>query len=102
MMGPMSKFMGGSAFSMARDIAEGFVITTERTYKSMSVGDMSQLSHEIERYLRELRGEAVATEETTADTAADGAAAAACAWPPRGRSRDPRGSRAASSSAACG
>ena len=66
MMGPMSKFMGGSAFSMARDIAEGFVITTERTYKGMSVGDMSQLSHEMERYLRELRGEAVATEETTA------------------------------------
>lgn len=62
--GVMSKFMGGSAYSMARDVAEGFVTATERTYKNMSPGDMNQLSHEMERHLRELRGEPTAGEDT--------------------------------------
>lgn len=60
----MSGFGGGSAYSMSRDIAGGFVIVTERTFKNMTPGDMSLLSHEIDRYLRELRGGQVVTEET--------------------------------------
>ena len=58
--------MGGSAFSMARDIAEGYVLATERTYKNMAPADMNQLSHEIERHLRELRGEPTAGDDTQA------------------------------------
>lgn len=57
--------MGGSAWSMSRDISDGFVTVTERTFKQMSPGDLSKLGHEIERYMRELRGAAVADEETT-------------------------------------
>lgn len=53
----MSRFLGGSAFSMARDIADGFVQVSERTYKSMGEGEMAQLAHEIDRHMRELRGE---------------------------------------------
>jgi hypothetical protein len=60
----MSGFMGGSAWSMTRDIADGFVAVTERTYRKMTVAQMGQLSHEIERMLRELRGGATANETT--------------------------------------
>lgn len=53
----MSNFMGGSAFAMARDIGEGYFAVTTRTFKNMSAGDMAQLGFEIDRVLRELRGE---------------------------------------------
>jgi hypothetical protein len=58
----VSKFIGGSAYAMARDIGEGFVNVTERTFKSMTVADMNQLIFEIERFLRELRGSQSATD----------------------------------------
>lgn len=53
----MSRFLGGSAFTMAKDIAEGFVLVTERTFKGVPAGDVGQLALEIDRLLRELRGE---------------------------------------------
>ena len=46
--------MGGSAWSMTRDIADGFVAVTERTYKQLSVAQMNQLGHEIEQALGKL------------------------------------------------
>jgi hypothetical protein len=58
----VSGFMGGSAWSMTRDIADGFVAVTERTYRQMTAAQMSQLGHEIERMLRELRGGATSQE----------------------------------------
>jgi hypothetical protein len=60
----MSGFAGGSAWSMTRDIADGFVSVSERTYRPMTVAQMSQLGHEIERMLRELRGGATTNEPT--------------------------------------
>jgi len=59
----MSKFIGGSAYAMARDIGEGFVSVTARTFKSMTDADMNQLVFEIDRFLRELRGSQSATDE---------------------------------------
>ena len=59
----MSKFIGGSAYSMARDIGKGFVNVTERTFKGMTDGDMNQLVFEIDRFMRELRGSQLATDE---------------------------------------
>lgn len=56
--------MGGSAWSMTRDIADGYVTVTERTYRQMTVAQMTQLGHEVERFLRELRGGATANETT--------------------------------------
>lgn len=41
---------------MARDVAEGYVLVTERTFKTLTKADMDQLSFELDRYLRELRG----------------------------------------------
>jgi hypothetical protein len=51
---------------MARDIAEGYVSVTERSFKQMTVAEINQLGHEVERALRELRGGATADEETAA------------------------------------
>ena len=42
---------------MARDIAEGYLMVTERTFKSLTRPDLDQLGFELERYLRDLRGE---------------------------------------------
>lgn len=52
----MSGFMGGSAYSMARDIGEGYFAVTDRTFRKMSPAEINQLAHEIDRLLRELRG----------------------------------------------
>lgn len=52
----MSGFMGGSAFAMARELAEGFITVNARSLGRMSVEELRQLSHEIERLQRELRG----------------------------------------------
>lgn len=59
----MSKFIGGSAYAMARDIGEGYVSVTERTFKSMTGADMNKLLFELDRFLRELRGSQSATDD---------------------------------------
>jgi hypothetical protein len=50
-------FPGGSAYAMARDVAEGYLLVTERTFKTMGPSDLDQIAFELDRYLRELRGE---------------------------------------------
>jgi hypothetical protein len=50
-------FPGGSAYAMARDIAGGFTLVTERSFRSLSRGDLDQLAFEMDRHLRELRGD---------------------------------------------
>lgn len=54
----MPNFAGGSAYSMARDVGEGFHLVTERTFKGYTRPELDQLGFELDRYLRELRGEA--------------------------------------------
>jgi len=52
-------FTGGSAFSMVRDIAEGFVIPNEFTFKRFAAGDFAVFVQEADKLLRELRGNQV-------------------------------------------
>ena len=52
----MSNFLGGSAWAMTRDITEGFVLVTERTFGRMEPGELNQLAFELDRHLREVRG----------------------------------------------
>ncbi|MFL6196175.1 MAG: hypothetical protein ACJ75H_18490 [Thermoanaerobaculia bacterium] len=59
-------FPGGSAYAMARDVAEGFLLLTERSFKTMTRGDLEQLSFELDRHLRELRGDQPALDDTPA------------------------------------
>ena len=53
----MAGFLGGSAFTMAHGIAEGFHLITERTFKSMTSPDIIQLAQEMDNRLREVCGE---------------------------------------------
>jgi hypothetical protein len=50
-------FPGGSAYAMARDVAEGYLAVTERTFKTMTRSELDQFTFEADRYLRELRSE---------------------------------------------
>jgi hypothetical protein len=59
-------FSGGSAYAMARDVAEGYLLVTERTFKTMSPSELDQLVFETDRYLRELRGEQPPLDDTPA------------------------------------
>jgi hypothetical protein len=56
-------FPGGSAFGYARDIAEGFQVVTERSFKGMTRPELDQLAFEIDRALRDIRGEQVPTDD---------------------------------------
>jgi hypothetical protein len=59
-------FPGGSAYAMARDVAEGYLLITERVFKTMSGSDLDQLTFELDRHLRELRGGQPALDDTPA------------------------------------
>lgn len=52
----MSVFTGGSAYSMVRDIADGFIIASELTFKQFRAGDFALFSQEADKLLREIRG----------------------------------------------
>lgn len=54
---------GGSAFGYARDICEGYQVVTERSFKGLTRPEMDQLAFEIDRTLREIRGEQVGSDD---------------------------------------
>ena len=62
----MGVFTGGSAYSMVRDIADGFVIPSEQLFKQFGVGDFVLFSQEADKYLRELRGNPPAANDVEA------------------------------------
>jgi hypothetical protein len=59
-------FTGGSAYSMVRDIAEGYVIPTELTFKRFTPGDFVMFGQETDKLLRELRANQVAATDVEA------------------------------------
>lgn len=59
----MGNFMGGSAYAMVGQIADGYLLVTERTFRRLSPAELSSLTFEIDKKLRSLRGEP-APEET--------------------------------------
>ena len=50
-------YMGGSAFAMARDVGEGYILVNHTTLKRMTGEELKQLRFEIERLLTGLRSE---------------------------------------------
>ncbi len=50
-------FLGGSAWAMVQSVADGHQSVTDRTFRTMNRGELDQLGFEIERCLRDLRGE---------------------------------------------
>ena len=55
----MGNFMGGSAWAMAQQIGDGFILVSERTYKRLERGELDKLAFEMEKLLREIRAEQV-------------------------------------------
>jgi hypothetical protein len=53
----VGNFLGGSAWAMTRDITEGFLLVTERTFTRLLPAELDQLAFEIDRHLREVRGD---------------------------------------------
>lgn len=53
----MSAFIGGSAYAMAQQVAGGFLLITERTFKRLNAGELRQLDFEVDKVLREIRGD---------------------------------------------
>jgi hypothetical protein len=51
---------------MTRDIAGGYTLVTERTFRAFSAADVEKLAFEMDRHMRELRGEQPALDDTAA------------------------------------
>jgi hypothetical protein len=62
----MSIFLGGSAYNMVRDVAGGFVLVSERTFRSFTSRDFVEFGMEAERLLREVRSEQPELSDTEA------------------------------------
>jgi hypothetical protein len=59
----MATFPGGSAFAFAKDIADGYQLVTERSFKNFSPGELDQLALEFDKTLREARGDNAPTDD---------------------------------------
>jgi Mg2+ and Co2+ transporter CorA len=57
MMRRVSAFPGGSAWAMARDIADGYILVSQRTFGRMQRAQIEQVVAEINRRLRDVRSE---------------------------------------------
>ena len=62
----MSVFIGGSAYNMVRDVADGFINVSERTFRNYEPGDFASFSQEANRYLTEVRSNQPALTENEA------------------------------------
>jgi len=62
----MTNFPGGSPWAMARDIGGGYLLPTERTFMRFAPAELDQIGFELERILRDVRGEQPALEDLPA------------------------------------
>ncbi|MEP6993554.1 MAG: hypothetical protein ABI968_03455 [Acidobacteriota bacterium] len=62
----MSAFLGGSAYAMVRDVAEGYIIATELTFKKFVAADFASFLFEADKLLREFRGTVIPAGEIEA------------------------------------
>jgi len=56
----VSVYIGGSAAAMVRDIAEGYIIVSEHTFKKFQETDFPTFLFELDKLIREVRGTAAA------------------------------------------
>ena len=52
----MGNFSGGSAYAMVQQVADGYLLVTERSFQRLTRGELDGLGFEIEKVLREVRG----------------------------------------------
>jgi hypothetical protein len=60
----MANFMGGSAWAMAQQIGDGYILVSERTYKPFLRDQLEKLAIELDRALRETRADQPPLEDT--------------------------------------
>jgi hypothetical protein len=53
----MGNFMGGSAFSMAGQVSEGYLLLNAHHLKRMGPNEIHEFKFEIEKLLNEIRGD---------------------------------------------
>lgn len=62
----MANFIGGSAFAMCRQVADGYLLVTERSFRRLSRGELDKLTLELGKLLREIRGQQPAIDDMPA------------------------------------
>ena len=62
----MGNFIGGSAYAMSRDIAEGLILINANTLKKFTSVELKQLSIELDKVQEEIRAEQPAGDDTQA------------------------------------
>ncbi len=51
----MGNFIGGSAYAMTQQVADGYLLVTERSFRRLSRGELDKLGFEISKVLRQVR-----------------------------------------------
>ncbi|MEE9219568.1 MAG: hypothetical protein V3U98_10935 [Acidobacteriota bacterium] len=62
----MGHFIGGSAYMMARDVAEGYILLNDPMLRKFIRSEVQQVLFELDKLIREARGEAVDQEDVPA------------------------------------
>ena len=62
----MGNFIGGSAYAMSKDIAEGLILVNTNTFKKFSTVELKQLAFELDKVQKEARSEQPAADDTQA------------------------------------
>lgn len=65
-MTAMANFPGGSPWAMAKDVAAGNLLITDRTFQPFSAAQLDKVGFEFERALREVRSEQPPLDDTRA------------------------------------
>ena len=53
----MGNFLGGSAYAMSRDIAEGYVLLNANLLKKFTSPELAQLRQQLEKVQKEVRAD---------------------------------------------
>jgi hypothetical protein len=62
----MANFLGGSAYAMSRDIAEGYVLLSAALLKGFTTSELAQLRQQLEKVQREIRADQPASDDIQA------------------------------------
>lgn len=62
----MGSFVGGSAYAMSHDIAEGMILINTNALKKFSPEELRQLSFELDKVQKEVRAEQPPGDDTQA------------------------------------
>ena len=53
----MGNFLGGSAYAMSKDIAEGYVLLNANLLKKFTAPELAQLRQQLEKVQKEIRAD---------------------------------------------